>query len=207
MVPVYVSVWILVDLFRMSEEQVQRFRLMRLFAVSRLPKHHFYVRADRAAPVWVDPRDDEEDGGKNSEQDDDDTDTSDNEEEEWEGEDTAVTQSEMVHDSIVSSSTAAGAGAAGGAAEKTLVYAKRPKLVIVRMRSGKRIVSFRSPPPAVFRYAHAPPQWLSVLFHVYRPGYGHVPRSLSRFPRSLHRTSNAGHGACLAVGYWYHLQV
>eukprot|EP01033_Poteriospumella_lacustris_P001601 gene1601-1164_t len=133
-----------IDIFRMSEEQVQRFRLMRLFAVSRLPKHHFYVRADRAAPVWVDPhpRDDDENENrsKNSEEDDDATDTSDDEEEEeWEGEDTtAVTQAEMVHDSIASSSSSTEAAGA----EKTLVYAKRPKLVIVRMRSDLDMGTF-----------------------------------------------------------------
>lgn len=191
----------------MTDEQVQRFRLMRLFAVSRLPKQHFYVRADRAAPIWVDPRDENDDNdAKNREEDDDDTDDEDEEDEEEEGTVAGAAVSNNMVDEVstpLTDSESSSSSSSLSTAEKTLVYAKRPKLVIVRMRSGKLL--YRICP--LNRFPLLPQISPFPLPDIYRPRYGHIPRSVPRLPRSLYRTSNAGYGACLAIGYWNHFQV
>lgn len=107
------------DLFRMSDAQVERFRLMRLFSVSRLPKQHFYVRAKRAAPEWAIPAtaatsadDDVSDIDENA--------TSTDEE---------LAEEPSLEDTSSKKNTPTETA-------KPQIEAKRPKLVIARMRSG-----------------------------------------------------------------------
>lgn len=114
---------LLVDVFHMTEAQVARFRLMRLFASSRLPKQHFYVRTNRACPPWI--GDDEHDSNTNN-----------------------VEESE--HDQDISSDNEDTVGVNNASSQvesvETVTEAKKLKLIIARMRSGTNNYRFFNSP-------------------------------------------------------------
>jgi hypothetical protein len=108
-----------IDVFHMTEAQVARFRLMRLFASSRLPKQHFYVRTNRACPPWI--GDDEHDSSTNN-----------------------VEESE--HDQDISSDNEDTVGVNNASSQvesvETVTEAKKLKLIIARMRSDLDMGTF-----------------------------------------------------------------
>lgn len=92
--------------FHLTETQIERFRLMRLFSSTRLSRNHFYVKAKQAAPLLGPAsRDSDEDNDTSSPE------TLDNAEEDTTS--TSTTDTSL-----------------------PVIEAKNPTLIIVRMRSG-----------------------------------------------------------------------